>query len=311
MATDSRARAHRQRYCPVFRRRSVAQWLSSARNRARRTLLEPSLRRAYERRAKRHSPNLPLLSAEAQAVLDAVETAGVHTGSVASLNVPGTEELLQSASALLPALAQSPATRPGGFMVQTDQAYFKEFPQLFLWGLNEKVLDLVENYLGVPVGFDGVNINRSIANGMQHGTRLWHLDQQDHRMFRIIIYLNDVDSDNAAFEYIPRQHSEKVRRYLKYSNEMVSDAIMREVAPGDHRQSCVGPRGTAIFADPANVFHRSKVPKSRERFAIFFSYHSAKPMHERYLQPGFLPDSLAGIEDYLTERQRACIFWRK
>ena len=120
-----------------MRGRTASQWVSSARNRARRTLFEPSLRRAYERRAKRHSPNLPLLSTDAQAVLDAVETMGAYTDSVMSLKVPGTEELLQSASALLPALAQSPASRPGGFMVQTDPAYFKEFPQLFLWGLNE------------------------------------------------------------------------------------------------------------------------------------------------------------------------------
>jgi hypothetical protein len=295
----------------LLKGRTASQLVSGARNRARRTLLEASLRRAYERRALQHSPHLPIVSADTQAILDDLETEGVHIGSMASLNVPSTSKVLQSASALLPTLARSSATDQDDFMVQTRPAYFKDHPELYLWGVDDHVLDLVENYLGVPVGFDGVHVNRSIANGLQRSTRMWHLDQQDHRMFRIIIYLNDIDDDNAAFQYIPRQQSERARRSLGYSNELVSDAIMRDVVPADQWKSCVGPRGTAIFVDPANIFHRGKVPKSEERYAIFYSYHSAKPMHERYLWPGYSPDFSASINDNLSERQRACVFWRK
>lgn len=289
--------------------RTASQWVSGIRNRAKRTLLGASLRRSYERRVKRHRPHLPMVSADVRAILDAVETEGVHIASVGSLNVPRTDELLQSASSLLPKLARSPAT-PRDFVVHLDRAYFKEFPQLFLWGLNDKVLDMVENYLGVPVGYNGVNVTRTITNDIQHSTRMWHLDSPDHRLFRIIIYLNDVDHDNGPFEYIPRQQSGRVRRSLRYSNESVPDSIMRKVTQADDWKSCVGPRGTAIFVDTANVFHRGKVPKSRGRIAIFYLYHSTRLLHECYLPPGLSPDFLASIEDKLTERQRACVFWR-
>lgn len=289
--------------------RSASQWVWSIRNRTRRTLLEASLRRSYERRVERHRLHLPMVNADARAILNAVETEGVHVAPLGLLNVPRTNELLQSASLLLPKLARRPVP-PGGFDVHMNQTYLKEFPQLFLWGLNEKLLDMVENYLGVPVGYWGVNLTRSIANDIQHGTRMWHLDPPDHRLFRIIIYLSDVDHDSGPFDYISRQQSGRVRRSLRYSNENVPDSIMRKVTETDHWKSCIGPRGTTIFVDPANVFHRAKVPKSRERIAIFYSYHSTSPLHERYLPQGFSPDLLACMEDKLTERQRDCVFWR-
>lgn len=288
--------------------RTASQWAWRIRLRAKRTLLGAFLRRSYERRVKRHRPHLPIISADARAILDAVETEGVHIAPPGSLDAPGTDDLLQSASLLLPKLARSPATRPDDHFVQLDQAYLKEFPQLFLWGLNDKLLNMIENYLGVPVGYHGVSVSRSIANDIQDGTRMWHLDLQDSRVFSIIIYLNEVGHDNGPFEYIPRQQSEKVRRSLRYSSEKVPDSIMRKVTQADHWKSCVGPHGTAIFIDPANVFHRGKVPKSRGRMAIFYLYHSTRPIKKtRRLHDD---DFLASTEDKLTERQRACVFWR-
>jgi len=293
-----------------LRDRTAAQWVMSARDHARRTVMEPSLRRAYERRAKRHNPNLPSLTADVRAMLEAVETEGVHVCPLASLNIPRTDEILQTARTLIPKLAQGHATRHGSYTVQTDEAFFKAFPELFLWGLDDNVLDMVENYLGVPVGYNGIKINRSIANNVGNSTRMWHLDPQDHRMFRIIVYLSDTDNDDGPYEYISRQWTEKLRRLLNYSNEHIPDPIMRRAAPADQWKSCVGPRGTAVLTDTCSVFHRGKVPKDRERYAIFYTYYSATPMHERYLQPGFSPEYLASIDDKLTERQRASLLWR-
>jgi len=311
MLIEQRFRLKWAHFEKSLRERSTAHLAMSARNRVRRILLEPSLRRAYERRAKRHRPSLPVLSADMQVVLDAIAVEGVYVGPVGSLNIPGTDEIIRIASALAPKLAKSPPTRPSKFMVHADRADLQMWPEFFLWGLDDKLLDLVENHLGVPVGFNNVNVNRSIANDVQEGTRLWHLDSADHRMFRIIIYLNDVDSDNAAFEYISRKRSNMVRRALNYSNESVSDGIMRNMVPDDHWTACVGPRGTMIIADPANVFHRSKVPQGQERFALFYSYQSAEPMHERYMDQWISPEFFSSIENKLNSRQRACVFWRK
>jgi len=293
-----------------LRDRTASQWVSSARDRVRRTLFEPSRRRAYERRARQHRPCLPTISADIRAIVDAVGREGAHIGSLASLNIPRTDEMLQLANTLLPKLTRDRATKPSSITVHTDQTDFDEFPQLYLWGLNDKLLDLVENYLGVPVGYHGFKIKRSIANGVEGATRLWHADPQDHQMLRIIIYLNDVDDDDGPFEYISRQQSATARRSLKYSNEHISETIMRSVVPAGLWNACVGPRETVIFADTENILHRGKAPKNRERVAIFYTYYSAKPMHERYLQPAFPRAFMDSIADGLNERQRACAFWR-
>jgi hypothetical protein len=292
-----------------LKRRTARQWIESARNRSKRTLFDQILRRSYRQLAKRHRADLPSLPAAARPILSDVETEGVHIASAGSLNLPFTDEIIQSATSLLPGLTQSPATLPGGFRVFADHACLNTFPRLFLWGLNDTVLDLVENYLGVPVGYHSVDVIRSINNGLSHGPRMWHIDGEDHRTFRIIIYLNDVDRDSGPFEYIPRPISDAARRALKYSQEYVPESIMSNFVDVDHWKACTGQRGTVIFADPANVFHRGKVPKNQERFAIFYSYHSAKPMYPCYLPPGFSPEFLASMEGQLSERQRACVFW--
>ena len=293
-----------------LKRRSARQWVHSIRNRAGRTVFDSTLRRSYERRAKRHSPYLPSVAASERAILQDIEREGIHIGSAGSLDIPFTDEIIRSATALLPKLVRSPATKTGGFRVYADQASLKEFPQLFLWGLNDTVLHMAENYLGVPVGYHNVSVIRSIKNSLDHGARMWHIDGGDHRLFQIIIYLNEVDHDNGPFEYIPRPISEKARKSLRYSLEYVPDGIMRNVVSTKFWKPCVGPRGTMIFADPANVFHRSKTPNRQERYAITYSYHSAEPMYPRYLTPGFSPDFLASMEDRLSERQRTSVFWR-
>jgi len=289
--------------------RSAAQWAQSLGKRTRRTLLEGSLRRGYQRRAELHRPLLPQVSADARKILDSVEETGVHVAPIASLDFPHTDEILDSANILLPELARTP-TPPGGFTALLDRSHLTTHPQLFLWGLNDKLLDIVENYMGVPVGYAGVNLSRSVTNDIQRGTRMWHFDPPDHRMLRIIIYLNDVDQDNGPFQYIPKGPSARARQVLSYSNEAVPDDIMCKVTRPEDCKTCLGPRGTAIFVDPANVFHRAKVPNGRERLAIFYTHHSTKPLNESYLRKPCAPEILASLEDKLNERQRACVFWR-
>jgi len=293
-----------------LKRRNARQWVQSFRNRAQRSLFDRNLRRTYERRVKQHSPYLPSVTARARTILRDIETEGVSIDSARTLDLPLTDEVLRSAAQLLPSLAECPATQPGGFRVFADQECFKDFPQLFLWGLNDVVLDMVENYLGVPVGYHKVDVIRSIHNGLSHGARMWHLDGEDHRTFRIIIYLNDVDHGSGPFEYIPRPISQKARQDLKYSQEYVPDDVMSNVVRTNLWKSCVGPRGTIIFADPTNVFHRGKMPTRQERFAIFYSYHSARPMYPRYLPPGFSRDIVAYMNSKLSERQRASVYCR-
>ena len=66
------------------------------------------------------------------------------------------------------------------------------FPALIEFGLEERLLDIIEAYLGVPVGFTTVHLRKDIGGGNQVGTRFWHLDTEDVRVIRMMVYLNDV-----------------------------------------------------------------------------------------------------------------------
>ena len=66
-------------------------------------------------------------------------------------------------------------------------------PALYKWGLNDDNLNVAENYIGLPVHYRGVAVKRERADGIAADTRQWHLDPEDRRLLKIIVYLNDVD----------------------------------------------------------------------------------------------------------------------
>ncbi|QFS51869.1 hypothetical protein [Nostoc sphaeroides] len=54
------------------------------------------------------------------------------------------------------------------------------------------------------IAFQGVHLRRDFANQEPVTTELWHLDAEDRRMIKVIIYLNDVRIEHELFEYIPK-----------------------------------------------------------------------------------------------------------
>src|SRR6185295_11795761 len=107
----------------------------------------------------------------------------------------------------------------------------QEFPEIYLWGLNERLLSLVENYIGLPIRYHGVDVRREICDGRPNDVRQWHIDAEDHRMFRVIIYLNDVAADGGPFEYIRRELTVGAVQKLGYGSGFVTDRDMARVVP--------------------------------------------------------------------------------
>lgn len=89
--------------------RSASKWVGSTRNRSRRTLFEAYLRRSYDRWVERHRSHLPVIIAVGRRILYSVESESFHTTLLGSLNIPGTNEPLKSASVLQLELARIPA----------------------------------------------------------------------------------------------------------------------------------------------------------------------------------------------------------
>ncbi len=117
-------------------------------------------------------------------------------------------------------------------------------------------------------------------------TELWHLDAEDRRMVKIIIYLNDVSQDNGPFEYIPKSDVSRLME-LRIRSKIVpktakgivglNDAEIEEFIPRSLWKSCPGSAGTVVFADPKAIFHHGKSRK-QSRSTLFFVYTSNNPL---------------------------------
>jgi hypothetical protein len=177
-------------------------------------------------------------------------------------------------------------------------------PDVVLWGLEERLLDLAEAYIGLPVAFTTVHLRKDLGNGRQVGTRYWHLDTEDERVLRVIVYLEDVGAADGPFEFIPRALTAAVpelhERARRSHGDPITDDEMRAHVPASLWRPCTGPAGTVAIADNSGCFHHGRVHKS-ERLALIYTYTSRHPHYPRLRRN-------AAFDDRLSPRQRAAFF---
>jgi hypothetical protein len=258
----------------------------------------------HERRLRAFEPYLPALSPTHSALVDTVTRQGAAVTTVDDLGLRGTEEMKAGAAALVARL-ERPAGAAGDTVTAPQRAVLEE-PAVWQWGLDGQLLDLVERYLGLPARYLGASVRRERATGVASGVRQWHRDIEDHRMLKVLLWLNDVDVDGGPFEYVDRSHTERIATSLKYvSGYVPDDRIERLVPRGEWRQA-TGPAWTCVLADPRNVFHRAMPPVQQDRYSVTFSYTSRSPL--RVLpEPRIGPEEQALACRGLDERQLACL----
>lgn len=181
-------------------------------------------------------------------------------------------------------------------------------------GVDESVLDIVEGYLGEPAAFVEVYLRRDLGNEHQVGIGWWHLDWEDAKVVRMIVYLDDVAVEHGPFEYIPLDQAwrcESLHARASATDDAavdfdpVRDDDMRAAVPESMWRRFVGPRFSVAFVDAARLYHHAKPARhARQRLALLFMYTTRRPpvftiMHN----PGYQP---AGAE--FSSRQRAAFF---
>ncbi|MGL5806797.1 MAG: hypothetical protein ACRC2R_02560 [Xenococcaceae cyanobacterium] len=264
---------------------------------------------SYQQALKYYQPYLPSLSKTELELVDCLNHTGVFITSLQNLNTPYDFKLIKAVRQLVKELKTLPTE--GQNVVALPSFAIMNYPEIFLWGLQENFLDAIENYLGVPVRYHGAGIRRELADGRATDVRQWHIDPEDRRMVKIIIYLNEVDIDGGPYEYIPLSLSSLCTQALKYSSGFVSDRLMAETLPADYWQACLGDFGTAIFTDTCRVFHRAKPPVSKDRYSLSFTYTSRKPLAFRYEKFHFSSDCWWQIEEKLSDRQKESIVYTR
>jgi hypothetical protein len=247
----------------------------------------------YRLAVRTHRATLPALDGLDRAIHAGLERDGVYTTSLEALGLTGSAEIVATAQALARDYAETArqkAAQGQAFIMLPAMAALLR-PALFCWGLDERLLNIAENYIGLPPAYDGMAILYTVAGTDEQATRRWHRDREDRRMMKVAVYLNDVDLDGGPFELDPRA------------------ATAAAVDPAA-AITCTGPTGTVVFADTARFFHRGRPGLTHDRAAIFYSYFAQRPRRPFFCErSGLTRAQVAALTRDVTPRQAASARW--
>jgi hypothetical protein len=274
------------------------------------------LSRRYEASKLQFRDKLPSLAAHDQGIVEALRRSGVYQTTLEALGIEGSQAMFAAASFYAAKYRQR--SLAGGldnndaFQAGADDLMARR--EIFDWGLDGRLLDIGEAYLGLPLAYDGLNFFYTKADGRQVAARKWHRDIEDRRVLKIAVYLNDVDENGGPLQIlnlqVPGTDSESAPNYPVFTQERLQAKLGRALNDADVA-TCVGSAGTVIFVDTALKYHRGKPAVARDRCAIFYNYFSRKPLRPFFCERGTLSrKQLAALSTTLSERQRACVQWR-
>lgn len=269
----------------------------------------------YERALARHRPKLPQLTGLDAEIVAGLKRDGIFVTSLAALAVAGSGAMLAAGQELASEFSEEAwrQTRRGVQFTSVPPTAIAARPEIFKWGLESRILDIVEAYIGLPIAYDGLNIIYTVADRRAVATRSWHRDREDRRMLKVAVYCNDVGKGGGAFQLLRRsdcvKHDDQGFHYPPYSggdmHRMFGAAYKRDVL------SCEGPAGTVIFADTAGYFHRGEPAVTQDRAAIFHSYFARSPRHPFFCErSGLSRKQIAALVEEMPPRQRATALWR-
>ncbi|MEH1973258.1 MAG: phytanoyl-CoA dioxygenase [Nostoc sp.] len=230
----------------------------------------------------KHSRNLTALEGGDRKILNALKKDGVCVTTLGDLGLNSSSELLKAAYHQLSQMENPNNDHLDEKLPQISTV--TGLPEFYAWGIEKRLVNIIENYIGLPIAFHGVHLRKDFPSRHQFGTLLWHSDAEDRRIIKIFIYLNDVEEKTGPFEYIPRSLTSLFswnyfRLYYKLwkSGYMgIDDEEVKPVIPKSAWKSCPGPAGTVILVDTKNALHHGTV-RTEERSALFFCYTANPP----------------------------------
>ncbi len=270
----------------------------------------------YQKALNSHAAQFLDLDDNDKNIVKELERTGICITSLEALGLPHTANFLNDAQSITSALKDKASLAScDRHEIHASKAQLLSHPAIFCWGLNERLLAIVERYLGLSVAYDGASCFLSPANGKEVGARAWHRDREDRRMVKICVYLSDVDEDSGPFQCLPPDLNSKVDHSIKYRYQPILDKEMQQFFPKaalKERISFPGRSGTVIFVDTARFFHRGKPPTHRPRAAVFFSYFSRRPWHPFFCQRTPTTHQEACLlTQHLSAHEQSCVSWQK
>jgi hypothetical protein len=275
----------------------------------------PSLQRQaeldYQRAVKDYAENLPKISPEDFSLVEKIQREGVAVISLDALSIPSSKKMFEVSQNLIPQIPTSIPGTKNEYVVHASSQQMMENSEIFLWGLEQRILNIAENYFGLPVAYHGAYFRRDIANNIEEKSRLWHIDIEDLRVLKVIVYLQDVNEESGPFEYIPLSLTQSVAKKLNYTHGYISSQKMQWALSNSYYQSCTGKAGTVVIAATGSVFHRGKIPVASDRFALFFDYTSRFPKLSFLNSYSMTQENLLLLSSKVSESQRQSLLWQE
>jgi hypothetical protein len=231
-------------------------------------------------------------SALTDEVVAALHTEGVFVTTVEHVLGPSAaacREAIAAVAALVADRGPDSGVRWNRQVASTDLAHdelLARLPALFLFGLDAAMLAIAEQYLRVPVAYHGAVLRHSHVGGNQIGTRRWHRDAEDFHVLRTVLYLSDVTEGSGPFEYLPRGLQAQARRATRVNGVCSNDEMALHV-PRESWKRCIGPAGTVVIADSAQVFHHESVQRDAPRSVLMMGHASRRPKDPELAQAHF------------------------
>lgn len=244
---------------------------------------------------RRHVEKLPTLPPYDRLIVEACRKEGAFVTSLDVLDLPFTQEMLEEAKKLLGEMQADLANRTN--MKTWGTCENPAYPQIFTvtdlpvfadWAQSQRLVNLIENYIGLPIAFQGVHLRRDFANDRPVATEFWHRDLEDRRVIKLFVYLSDVTTETGPYEYVPRSkvtptivrqiEASFKKRIVSNPYDMgITDDEMAAIIPRSEWRTCEGSAGTVLFSDPVAVFHHGK-SRQQGRSALFFVYTAKEPL---------------------------------
>lgn len=261
---------------------------------------------AYRAGREAHRDSLPGPSGD-DALLETLKRDGIVVTDLASI---GATHMAASAAGLVEELLGVTPGRTDQPAIHLRPERLRTVPEIFRWGASDRILDLAERYLELPIAYHGVYVRRDLAIAATSASNQWHLDMEDRHVFKVIIYLTDVNDGDGAFEYIPLQQSMELGRALGPNFHVGPDERMSKFVDPKHWRAGTGAAGTVIVVDTGMLFHRGRRPKGKDRVTLFYDYSSRQPWHEFYCKSALPQATMVDLTSDMSERVKDAVFWR-
>jgi hypothetical protein len=185
---------------------------------------------------------------------------------------------------------------------------------LYLAGLENNLLNIVEHCIGQPPGYHGVYCRKDQPDTPQTtkgSDRFFHLDTEDFGVVKIIVYMGNVGPNDRPFEYISIEDTNDLNFSKPFLKRRFDDTQVEPIVGKSKWKQITGKAGTVIVVATTSIYHRGGLHTGSDRETIFFDYSSRKPLLPWNCGQ---PNERAEVLEYIqgcSQRQWDTALWRE